>query len=126
MDTIPAPMPAEFVKAVRPPAALKPHLTYAIEVDHVVVDRDGGTWVSPKASIYPNVRTPRNYVSIKADENHALTLFNFPDGLAFTVSGYDATQMKRRGYIPVFEIEPDIIPDRDISEDYHHEDESNA
>lgn len=102
MCTFPAQMPEQFIRSIRPAGGLKPNITYTIADGYIFVDRDGGTWISPKAELYPGARNIGGHVSAMSDEDHALTLLDLKEkSTVFTVKPWTVEQMKRRGYLPV-------------------------
>lgn len=126
-DPIPlaALMPEELINRARPVGAISHGISYIMEVQALCLDRDGGTWVKATATATPLKRPIRGYISIRREEDESLMLFGFDDPyLTFALSIFEPSAMRRKGYIPIDIIEPNLthigeyIPEGE--EDEHH------
>lgn len=106
MAVMPAPMPQEHISSLRPPLAMSRHKNYVIEQSKIVIDRDGGTWVDPKATCTPaGARIPRSYLIISIGEEDALSLSGLiRNEHTFMPVNLSAEEMTRKKYLPVTEV----------------------
>lgn len=109
MQGFPATMPDELVRSERPVAAISPGITYVIEQSSIMLDRDGGTWVKATTRCIPRHKSVRGYVSVRREDDGSLLLFGLDDPyMSFMLSIFEASSMKRKGYIPIDLIDPSL------------------